>query len=184
MERDYETSGSRVAIITGAASKRGMGRATALRLASSGIRVVVTDLTTDGDTQLIDEVVSEIRDSGGEAIGLPLDVMDTENVEQAVNRVVEEWGHGQWRDVSTDMQNAPHEANLLRLDCTKAATLLRWKPAYSLDRSLRETVAWYHGHQFDRGFDASDYMNQQIDSYVKAAVQSDVCWAVSDPMGG
>jgi len=92
MERDHETSGSRVAIITGAASKRGMGRATALRLASNRIRVVVTDLTTDVDTQLIDEAVSEIRDSGGEAIGLPLDVMDTENVEQAVNRVVEEWG--------------------------------------------------------------------------------------------
>ncbi len=101
-------------------------------------------------------------------------------VHWVVNRVVKEWGSGQWQDVSTDTLNAPHEANLLRLDCTKAATLLKWKPVYSLDKSLQETVAWYHHHHFDKDFDAREYMRGQIESYFNKAFQSGIYWASRD----
>lgn len=92
MEGAREGTRSQVAIITGAASHRGMGRATALKLGSLGARVVVTDLAIGGDTRLIEEVVSEIKDAGGEALGVSLNVMDEQNVKDAVNRVMEEWG--------------------------------------------------------------------------------------------
>ncbi|MHC4166070.1 MAG: CDP-glucose 4,6-dehydratase [Planctomycetota bacterium] len=104
-------------------------------------------------------------------------------VHWVVDTVVKEWGHGEWQDISTDMRTARHEANLLRLDCTKAATLLKWKPVYSLLDSLRETVAWYRHHHLDNEFDAFEYMKQQIESYVKAAFQARICWAVGDGQG-
>lgn len=52
----------KVALITG--SGRGIGRATALKLASQGVRVVVNDL----DAEPANEVVSEIKALGGSAV--------------------------------------------------------------------------------------------------------------------
>ena len=52
----------KVALITG--SGRGIGRATALKLASEGARIVVNDLDADP----ANEVVSEIKARGGEAV--------------------------------------------------------------------------------------------------------------------
>lgn len=62
----------RVAVVTGAC--RGMGREHARLLASRGAKVVVNDIggSMDGrglDSDPVDQVVQEIRDAGGEAVG-------------------------------------------------------------------------------------------------------------------
>ncbi|KAI9003038.1 dehydrogenase with different specificity [Hyaloraphidium curvatum] len=62
----------RVVLITGAGSKRGFGRTSAVLLARHGARVVVTDLPSQAATGR--EVVEEIRRDGGEAEWFPLDV--------------------------------------------------------------------------------------------------------------
>ncbi|MFA9431328.1 SDR family oxidoreductase [Egicoccus sp. AB-alg2] len=61
----------RVAIVTGAGG--GLGRSHALLLASRGAKVVVNDLGGNragegGGSEMADDVVSEIRDAGGEAV--------------------------------------------------------------------------------------------------------------------
>ncbi|HMM96431.1 MAG: SDR family oxidoreductase [Micrococcales bacterium] len=58
----------RVALVTGAAS--GIGRATALRLAQEGARVVVTDIDDDGGRQTVEQVAA----AGGEAVFVHHDV--------------------------------------------------------------------------------------------------------------
>ena len=58
-----------VALVTGSA--RGIGKATALRLAREGYKVVVCDLATGEASQ---EVVNEIKNTGGIAIELSCDV--------------------------------------------------------------------------------------------------------------
>lgn len=75
----------KVAIITGAA--RGIGKATAIRLAEEGARVVVLDILDDGA-----EVADQIRATGAEAIFLKVDLTRESEVIAAVARTVETFG--------------------------------------------------------------------------------------------
>ena len=77
---------ARTAIVTGAA--RGIGAATARRLASDGYAVAVVDL----DEAACEAVAATIRESGGSAIGVGIDVSDAEQVEAGVARVADELG--------------------------------------------------------------------------------------------
>jgi 3-oxoacyl-[acyl-carrier protein] reductase len=76
----------RVAIVTGAA--RGIGAATALRLAQDGFAVAVLDL----DETAAKGTVEAIESAGGRALAVGADVSDTEQVETAVERVATELG--------------------------------------------------------------------------------------------
>ena len=76
----------RTAIVTGAA--RGIGAATALRLAQDGLAVAVLDL----DESAAKGTVQAIESAGGRAIAVGADVSDAEQVETAVDRVVAELG--------------------------------------------------------------------------------------------
>ena len=76
----------RVAVVTG--SGRGIGKAAALTLAREGASVAVATRTPEH----ADRTASEIRDAGGTALPVPLDVSDRESVEEMRNRVLERFG--------------------------------------------------------------------------------------------
>ena len=76
----------RVAIVTGAA--RGIGAATAERLARDRFAVGVLDL----DESACEGVATRIRDAGGRAVGVGVDVSDAAAVESGVARVADELG--------------------------------------------------------------------------------------------
>ncbi|MFG3699956.1 3-oxoacyl-ACP reductase FabG [Micromonospora sp. NPDC047620] len=71
----------RVAIVTGAA--RGIGAATARRLAADGLAVAVVDI----DESATKDTVDAIAVAGGRALGVGADVSDRAQVEAAVERV-------------------------------------------------------------------------------------------------
>ena len=79
-------SRQRVAIVTGAA--RGIGAATAQRLGRDGFAVGVLDL----DEAACEAVAAGIRDAGGRAVGVGVDVTDAAQVEAGVARVAAELG--------------------------------------------------------------------------------------------
>lgn len=77
----------KVAIVTGAS--RGIGRATALALASEGATVVVNYASSSGAA---DQVVAEITGDGGQAIALQADVSKADQVDTLVNTTMEKYG--------------------------------------------------------------------------------------------
>jgi 3-oxoacyl-[acyl-carrier protein] reductase len=78
--------GARVAIVTGAA--RGIGAATAIRLAQDGFAVAVVDL----DEAQAKGTVDAIESAGGRGLAVGADVSDAEQVQAAVDRVAAELG--------------------------------------------------------------------------------------------
>ena len=80
------TTSNRVAIVTGAA--RGIGAATALRLAADGLAVGVLDLDEAG----AESTAEQIKAAGGRSVAVSVDVSDAGQVEAAVERVAGELG--------------------------------------------------------------------------------------------
>jgi 2-deoxy-D-gluconate 3-dehydrogenase len=70
------------ALVTGAGS--GIGRATALALAAAGAKVALTELPAK--LAAGEETVAQIRANGGEALALPLDVLDLPSIGPCVER--------------------------------------------------------------------------------------------------
>lgn len=79
----------KVAVVTGAGRRGGLGAAMAMRLAAEGARVVVADL---GASDEMHSVVADITAAGGQALALPCDMLDADAVEALFARTVETLG--------------------------------------------------------------------------------------------
>lgn len=88
------------------------------------------------------------------------------SVGNIVETIIKKWGSGKCLDVSR--HNAPHEANLLKLDCTKAKTYLKWSPKLNVDEAIKLTVDWYK--EFNDK-DMFDLCLNQIKSYTSKTKQ-------------
>ncbi len=74
----------KIAIVTGAASDPGLGRATAMALAREGAKLIVTDVDLPG----AERCAQAIRDAGGEATALHQDVTSEEGWKQLLDHVI------------------------------------------------------------------------------------------------
>lgn len=72
--------------ITGASS--GIGKAMAFEWVRLGYKVVLSSRRKE----LLDEIAREIKNSGGEALVVPVDIMEEKSIENAVKNIIEHWG--------------------------------------------------------------------------------------------
>lgn len=82
-----EQLANKVAIVTGAGS--GKGQAIAELFAHEGAKVVAAD----SNAKRLDQVVSKIKDAGGEAVAAVADVTKESDVEDMVQTAVKQYGH-------------------------------------------------------------------------------------------
>lgn len=99
-------------------------------------------------------------------------------VRDVVERLIACWGAGSWEAPAAGVQ--PHEAGVLRLDTTKAATRLGWAPAYGLEAAIAATADWYRAAHEAPGFDARAFTLAQIEAYERAAAATGVPWALGE----
>jgi 3-oxoacyl-[acyl-carrier protein] reductase len=75
----------KVAIVTGSAM--GIGKATALKFAREGAKVVVCDVMAEAGQTVVDEITA----AGGEAFFVPLDVTSADSVRSMVDAALQRW---------------------------------------------------------------------------------------------
>lgn len=89
---------------------------------------------------------------------------DAKPVEWIVNRLLERWPyeHAGYRIVKQDNL---HEANILKLDCSKAYNILGWSPKWSLEETAEFIIHWVKGYA--NGENVRELCLEQIKDYEK-----------------
>lgn len=86
---------------------------------------------------------------------------DAREVGWVADQIAERWGDdARW---TLDDREHPHEARLLKLDCSKARALLGWAPRLRLSDALAWTVKWYR--EYYGGIDVLALCRAQIHDY-------------------
>ena len=93
------------------------------------------------------------------------------NVEQVVKNVKKHWDKIDYA-INRD-PNQLHEANLLKLDCSKAHIKLNWKDVWDCDTTFKRTVLWYKEFYENK----SVLTNSDLDSYIQDAKNNNIQWA-------
>lgn len=68
-----------------------------------------------------------------------------------------------WKDASE--KDAPHEANYLKLDCSKIKNTFNWKPVWNVENAIKATVDWTRVYFSGDSKAVADIMNRQIEEY-------------------
>jgi CDP-glucose 4,6-dehydratase len=73
-----------------------------------------------------------------------------------------------------DQQQGPHEATLLKLDCSKAISRLKWKPVWDNDDCFMHTTNWYKAYyESQKTNTATD-----LESYILEAKKKNIAWSI------
>ena len=73
------------------------------------------------------------------------------------------WGEGQtWEN---HFVGGPHEANFLKLDCSRLRQTFGWKPAWGVKKAIEKTVEWSKAWQ--AGEDINEVMKRQIREFTE-----------------
>ena len=95
---------------------------------------------------------------------------DARPVSWVVENMLRKWGETAPDGWDCPPGEQPHEAHLLRLDCSKARSELGWKPALSLDDALQLVVEWHRA--VHAGEDARQISLAQLAQYRQRLRQS------------
>lgn len=80
-----------------------------------------------------------------------------------VDLFVKHWGVGiKWINRS---DGGPHEANFLKLDCSKLKSAFSWEPRWNLDKAIEKTVEWAKCRL--EGGDINRLMEKQINEFLE-----------------
>ena len=75
------------------------------------------------------------------------------------------WGNSiKWK---TNCEDGPHEANYLKLDCSKVKAKFGWKPRWNIDTAVEKTVEW--SKAWIAGEDIRSVMNRQIEEFLNGS---------------
>ena len=93
------------------------------------------------------------------------------SVEEVVSHVKKYWNKIDYEINQTP--NQLHEANLLKLDCSKAYSLLKWKNVWDSEKTFEKTVQWYK----DFYENSNIFTKENLESYVSDAKLKSIEWA-------
>lgn len=95
-----------------------------------------------------------------------------QNVLAVVRELQKHWSNINYQ-IKTDEKN-PHEANLLKLDCSKVYAKLKWKSVWSSPTTFAKTAQWYKTY-YESGHVLSE---EQLTKYLTDAQHQQISWTV------
>ncbi len=96
------------------------------------------------------------------------------NVEEVVRNVKKHWDKIDY-EINSD-PNQLHEANLLKLDCSKAHILLKWKDVWDSQTTFEKTVKWYKSYYEENN---NILTSEDLISYITDAKAKKIEWAIN-----
>ncbi|WP_441972185.1 CDP-glucose 4,6-dehydratase [Paenibacillus sp. 2KB_20] len=87
---------------------------------------------------------------------------DARSVQWIVTQMLSKWPH-QHPGYQVVNLNSKHEANMLKLDCSKASHELNWNPRWTLEQALDVTIQWFE--EYLQGKDVRELCKRQIAEY-------------------
>ena len=98
------------------------------------------------------------------------DEADCIRTEELVKLFAKAWGQGvNW---VSQCSRGPHEANYLKLDCSRLKQILGWKPSWNIEKAIEMTVEWSKCWVLHE--DVKKCMDLQIETFLKG-VKRDGC---------
>ena len=90
------------------------------------------------------------------------DESDSKSVQWVVETLAKSWGSdARWEK---DSDEHPHEANFLKLDCSKARLKLKWRPILELPETIEKIVLWHK--TWLSGADIRKHTLKEIEDYM------------------
>ena len=91
------------------------------------------------------------------------DDSDCSTTGELVDLFCRKWGDGMSWEKRSD--GGPHEANFLKLDCSKLKKTFGWKPRWSVEKAVEKTVEW--AKVYFAGEDIPACMDRQISEFIQ-----------------
>jgi CDP-glucose 4,6-dehydratase len=94
------------------------------------------------------------------------------SVENVVERINKNWDRVSY--VLSENISSSHEANYLKIDCSKAHIKLKWLPVWDSKKAFAVTTEWYREFYTQ----SSLLSEKQLDSYIETAKDAQACWVI------
>jgi len=120
---------------------------------------------------LLGQRLLEGKSEFAEAWNFGPDRQESVTVKSIVDKLREHWSR-----IEVDFASEPlgmHEAELLKLDCSKAFMKLGWKPVWNISEALKMTIEWYQMFYENHKV----ISEQQLLEYINAAARKNLEWA-------
>ena len=92
------------------------------------------------------------------------------SVENVVERIKKNWDKVSY--VLGERTSSSHEANYLKIDCSKAHIKLKWFPVWDSKKAFAATTEWYREFYTQNSL----LSEKQLDSYIEVAKDAQACW--------
>lgn len=86
-----------------------------------------------------------------------------------VNIFCSKWKEQMGKEIDWINQNdgGPNEANLLKLDCSKMKSVFKWRPIWSIEKTIEKSIEWAKAYQ--ENDDIRNVMDRQIQEFLSAS---------------
>lgn len=98
---------------------------------------------------------------------------DIISVKDILDKSIYFMGKGNYQ---VDKSSQPHEANLLKLDISRAINRLKWRPVYDVDTAIEKTISWYKAY-YNKDTNMKNFTLYQIKEYIYEARKKSIVWS-------